>query len=72
MAKTTLGQRITMASKQRGMDAKELARQIGTTKWMAERWQTDKTNPSLPYVYKIQEALGVTMDWLLLGKGPRR
>ena len=68
---TTLGERIAIARKRAGMSQDELAEAVGLGGGGRSRvsgWETDAAVPDGRFMLKLPEVLGVSADWLLLGK----
>jgi len=71
MPVTTLGQRIREARECAQIRHVDFARLVGTTANTLWKWESD-TNPprSTEKLVQIADALGITLDWLIAGKGP--
>lgn len=64
----TLGQRISLCRKQRGMTQEELGEKLGVSRQAVSKWEGDQTTPDLQYLKIMCEEFGVTADWLLFEK----
>ena len=52
-----------------GISQNELARQIGSTSAFISNIATGKAKPGLEFLQKIATHFGISLDWLILGKG---
>ena len=66
-----LKRRIDEARVARGQTRAALAEAIGVSPSTVSEWYTKGTTPSAWHVIRLVEELGVSADWLLLGRGPR-
>lgn len=51
------------------MTQSKLAKKIGVSRVSVSQWERGDTSPKGENLYKLAEALGVSADWLLTGKG---
>jgi repressor LexA len=65
-----IGSRIKKAREAGGMSQLRLARQIGVPFQRVSEWERGVVSPSARYLKAIADALSVSLDWLLSGKGP--
>jgi transcriptional regulator with XRE-family HTH domain len=64
-----MGQRLTFALKQRGVrKLYALAVEIGVDESALSRWKKDGAI-SLPSAARLSQALDISLDWLVLGRG---
>lgn len=63
----TIGERIDIALKKRGMTQRELAAAVGTTEVSMTRYISGKRTPKGSVIAKIAEVLEVSTDYLLMG-----
>ncbi|MBU2738538.1 helix-turn-helix domain-containing protein [Acidithiobacillus sp. ATCC 19703] len=67
---TTTGDRIRLAREKAGLTMSELAHRINVSKQLVWSWENGKIKDPRPeYVIAIRDALNVSIDWLILGKG---
>lgn len=64
----TLGARIAMARKEKGMKQDELAEMLGVSPQAVSKWENDQTCPDISLLPQLSKILGVTIDELLNGK----
>jgi transcriptional regulator with XRE-family HTH domain len=55
----------------RGLSRKQLALRLGSRTAFG-RWGKGRAWPRAQTLYRLSEALGVTLDFLVLGRGPQR
>ena len=65
---TTLGKRIALLRRQKGLKQDELAEQLGISPQAVSKWENDQTCPDISLLPKLAELLGVSVDELLSGK----
>lgn len=67
-------ERLTGAFAESGMSKSDLARAIGESPQLLNRWMNSgqKTLPAASYVARLASALRVNVLWLITGEGPRR
>lgn len=65
---TTMGNRIGMLRRQKGMKQEELAEKLGVTPQAVSKWENDQTCPDIGLLPKLARILGVSVDELLTGK----
>jgi transcriptional regulator with XRE-family HTH domain len=63
-----LGQRIRKRREDLKLTQLELAEALGLTPQHISAIEQDKRSPSLPSLAKLAEELGVTIDYLVIGK----
>ena len=68
----SVGAQITKARKARGLNRNQLARKIGTSWALVDRWEKDRTVPSVESLNRLAEALDVGVDQLLGKTTPSR
>jgi transcriptional regulator with XRE-family HTH domain len=66
----TLGARIRMALQRKGWSGRQLARQLGVAPRAVMSWIHDTNRPSLDRLPVLCATLGVSLEWLLTGRGP--
>lgn len=65
----TLGDRIALARKRAGLSQGKLATAVGAgDAGTVSDWENDKSLPEGRFLLKLPEVLGVSADWLLLGR----
>ena len=64
----TLGQRIRMRRETLKLTQQELAEALGLTPQHISAIEQEKRSPSLPALAKLATELGVTVDYLVVGK----
>lgn len=67
----SIGQRVVECRKEKGITQAELIRQTGLAEQTITNLEKEHTPPSLSTVLKVSKVFGVTLDWLVLGKGPK-
>lgn len=65
---TTLGKRIGMLRRQKGMKQDELAERLGVSPQAVSKWENDQTCPDINLLLQLASQLDVTVDELLSGK----
>lgn len=56
-------------------DQKDLSGMLGIFPSVVSRWRSakrDKSYPSIDVLIKVSELSGVTLDWLITGREPKR
>ena len=64
----TLGQRIRTRRQTLELTQQELAKALGLTPQHISAIEQEKRAPSLPFLAKLAEQLGVSIDYLVTGK----
>ena len=64
----TLGKRIAMLRRQRGLKQEDLANTLGVSSQAVSKWENDQTCPDISLLPQLAEILGVSVDELLSGK----
>ena len=64
----TLGKRIAMLRRQKGLKQEDLANTLGVSSQAVSKWENDQTCPDISLLPKLAELLGVTVDELLSGE----
>ncbi|MBR2422947.1 MAG: helix-turn-helix transcriptional regulator [Oscillospiraceae bacterium] len=64
----TLGKRIAMLRRQKGLKQEDLANTLGVSSQAVSKWENDQTCPDISLLPKLAELLGVSVDELLSGK----
>ena len=64
----TLGKRIALYRKEKGMKQDELAEMLGVSPQAVSKWENDQTCPDISLLPQLSKILGVTVDELLSGK----
>lgn len=64
----TIGERIKSKRKELGMTQAELAQKLNVTDRAVSKWEVDEGNPDLGIIPNLCKVLGITTDYLLLGK----
>ena len=64
----TLGKRIAMLRKEKGMNQDTLAEVLGVSPQAVSKWENDQTCPDISLLPRLAELLGVSVDELLSGK----
>lgn len=65
---TSLGERLRVAIEQTGVSQTTLAEALGVSQPAVSAWCADRRTPRAESVIKIADMLGVSVDWLLLGR----
>ena len=65
----TLGDRITGACEAAGLSQTELARRLGVRLATIRAWEDDQADPRANKLQMLAGLLGVSIMWLLTGKG---
>ena len=64
----TIGKRIALLRKEKGLTQEELATHMGVSPHEVSKWENDQTCPDISALPKLARLLGVTVDELLEGK----
>lgn len=64
----TIGKRIALLRKEKGLTQEELANAMGVSPQAVSKWENDQTCPDISALPKLARFLGVTVDELLEGK----
>lgn len=64
----TLGKRIGMLRRQKGLKQDELAGMLDVSPQAVSKWENDQTCPDISLLPKLAKILGTTVDGLLVGK----
>lgn len=59
------GDRLRQIRKERGLSQEEFAKQLGTTKQVLSRYETNQRAPKITIAGDYAEKLGVTLDYML-------
>src|SRR5262245_7078989 len=65
----SLGKRIRLLRKRRGMTLKQLGNAVGVTDSAVSNWEREVDRPDIDHIPSIVNALKTTADFLLLGNG---
>jgi transcriptional regulator with XRE-family HTH domain len=65
---TTLGKRIWMLRRQKGLKQDELADKMGVSPQAVSKWENDQTCPDISLLPELAKILEVSVDELLSGK----
>lgn len=65
MKKDTLGKRIAVLRKEKGLTQQALAEQMGVTDKAVSKWERDLSFPDVSSLPQLAEILGVTVDELM-------
>ena len=65
---TTIGKRIGLLRKEKGLTQEELASHMGVSPQAVSKWENDQTCPDISALPKLAGLLGVSVDELLPGK----
>ena len=61
----TIGKRIGMYRRQKGMRQDDLAQALGVTPQAVSKWENDQTYPDISLLPRLAKLLDVTVDELL-------
>ena len=64
----TVGKRIALLRRQKGLTQEELANHMGISPQAVSKWENDQTCPDISALPKLSRLLGVSVDELLEGK----
>ena len=64
----TIGKRIGLLRKEKGLTQEELANHMGVSPQAVSKWENDQTCPDISALPRLAQLLGVTVDELLSGK----
>ena len=64
----TIGKRIGLLRRQKGLTQEELASHMGVSPQAVSKWENDQTCPDISALPKLARLFGVTVDELLSGK----
>ncbi len=65
----TIGERLRFLRKRLGLSQKEMAQKLGISRVALARYENNKRYPDTAILAKIAQILGVSLDWLVTGKG---
>lgn len=65
MAQTTMGQRISLLRKRKGLTQDKLAELVGVTPQAVSKWENDSSCPDINIIPKLADIFGVSTDVLL-------
>ena len=68
MMDMTIGKRIALLRKEKGLTQEELASHMGVSPQAVSKWENDQTCPDISALPKLARLLGVSVDELLEGK----
>lgn len=68
MMNETLGTRIAMCRKEKGLKQDEVAEMLGVSPQAVSKWENDQTCPDISLLPQLSRILGVSVDELLCGK----
>lgn len=64
----TIGKRIALLRKEKGLTQEELANHMGVSPQAVSKWENDQTCPDISALPKLARLLGVSVDELLEGR----
>ena len=64
----TIGKRIALLRKEKGLTQEELAQHMGISPQAVSKWENDQTCPDISALPKLARLFGVTVDELLEGR----
>ena len=64
----TIGKRIALLRKEKGLTQEELATHMGVSPQAVSKWENDQNCPDISALPKLAKLLGVSVDELLEGK----
>lgn len=71
MKNSSIGQRVIECRKEKGMTQAELIKASGLSDQTIVNLEKNYYAPNISTILKISEIFGVTLDWLIIGKGPK-
>lgn len=71
MKDNSIGQRVIECRKEKGMTQAELIRQSDLSYQTIVNLEKGHNPPDLNTVLKVSKIFGITLDWLVLGKGQK-
>lgn len=71
MKNSSIGQRVIECRKEKGMTQAELIKASGLSGQTIVNLEKNYYAPNISTILKISEIFGVTLDWLIIGKGPK-
>lgn len=66
--KETIGMRIQLSRKEKGLTQSELAEKLFVSAQAVSKWENDQASPDITMLSSLSEILGVTIDYLINGK----
>lgn len=66
----TLGTRIGLLRRQKGLKQEELAEHMGVSPQAVSKWENDQNCPDIALLPQLAKRLSVTVDHLLTGENP--
>ncbi|MBQ0009574.1 MAG: helix-turn-helix transcriptional regulator [Ruminococcus sp.] len=70
--KETIGTRIAMIRKEKGLTQEELAERLGISAQAVSKWENDVSCPDISLFPELAKILGVTCDELLTGEAEKQ
>ena len=67
----SIGEKITMQRKIRGMSQEALANEMDVTRQAVSRWETGDATPDVDKVIQLSKLFGVSTDYLLIDDSAR-
>ena len=64
----TIGKRIALLRKEKGLTQEELAEHMAVSPQAVSKWENDQTCPDISALPRLAKLLGITVDELLNGK----
>ena len=64
----TIGDRIKLKRKELGLTQAELGEKLNVTDRAVSKWEQNEGNPDMSIIASLANALGVSLDYLILGK----
>lgn len=61
----TIGERIQMYRKNKGLSQEDLAQKLFVSRQTVSQWETDQTVPTVDNIYRLKEILDISFDELL-------
>jgi transcriptional regulator with XRE-family HTH domain len=70
-AAVTIGSRIRDVRREHGWTQQDLAESVGVSRSAVAQWETDRAGQVRDNLSRIAEALGVSPEYLLIGREPQ-
>ena len=67
---STIGERIKAKRKELGLTQAELGEKLNITDRAVSKWEQGEGNPDMSIIASLAKILGVSLDYLILGKEP--
>jgi transcriptional regulator with XRE-family HTH domain len=71
MSEKEISERLKELRKDFGLSQERLAQELGVAVFTVQKWERGSFLPGAKALIAISEKFGISLNWLLLGEGPR-